>query len=185
MKTATTAAKPQILVFGLDQTGKPQAGRFVPDQAEPAKRAAASLKLSSCEVSADLAEIAKEVPVGRVHARGRAFIPYVKRDLYDRLNGAVGSAAPPATPQSGAAPPLEQSLRAAKAALASALPQSWDVIEPGHLVLLQESVANGWYEAIVVKRENETLTLRFRDYPKYPTYTCHIRSVGLVHPGLN
>jgi hypothetical protein len=182
MKTAAKTAKPQILVFGLDQTGKPQAGRFTADQAEVAKQAAASLKLSACEITADVAEIAKEVPVGRLHARGRAFVPYIKRDLYDRLSG---STAPAASPSAATKPPLEQSLDAAKTALASALPQSWDVIEPGHMVLLQESVANGWYEAIVLKRENETITVRFRDYPKYPTCVCHVRSVALVHPGLS
>ena len=52
------------------------------------------------------------------------------------------------------------------------------------MVLLQENLAAGWYEAVVIARDNEQLTLRLRDYPKYPNFIRHIRSVGLVHPGI-
>jgi hypothetical protein len=52
------------------------------------------------------------------------------------------------------------------------------------LVLLQESLPAGWYEAVVIARDNEQLTLRLRDYPKYPSFIRHLRSVALVYPGL-
>jgi hypothetical protein len=32
-----------------------------------------------------VAEIAARLPVGRVHATGRTFVPFIRRDLYDKL----------------------------------------------------------------------------------------------------
>jgi hypothetical protein len=52
------------------------------------------------------------------------------------------------------------------------------------MVLVHESPADGWWEATVLKREDEILTLRFRDYPKQPTFIRHINAVALVNPGL-
>jgi hypothetical protein len=84
--TSPLAAKPALLVFGLDQSGKPKAGRFAGAQAEPARKAAASLKLKIVEVHRrpDLEELSKKIPVGRVHGRGMTFISNIKRDLYDQ-----------------------------------------------------------------------------------------------------
>ncbi len=66
----------------------------------------------------------------------------------------------------------------------SGLPRSWESITVGHMVLVHESPADGWWEATVLKREDEILTLRFRDYPKQPTFIRHINTVALVNPGL-
>jgi hypothetical protein len=127
-------------------------------------------------------DLVKHVPLGRVHAKGKAFIPYIKQELYDRVIAETAGGQPAEQRASGTA--LTLSLARTKAEQASALPTNWDSIAPGHLVLLQESPVAGWYEAVVVTRSNEQLTLRFRDYPKYPTFHCHIHSVALVHPGL-
>jgi hypothetical protein len=66
----------------------------------------------------------------------------------------------------------------------SGLPRSWESIAVGHMVLVHESPTDGWWEATVLKREDEILTLRFRDYPKQPTFIRHINTVALVNPGL-
>jgi hypothetical protein len=50
-------------------------------------------------------------------------------------------------------------------------------------VLMHESPEDGWWEALVLNRENEILTLRFRDYPQLPTRVRHISTVALVNPG--
>lgn len=65
----------------------------------------------------------------------------------------------------------------------SGLPRSWESIAVGHMVLVHESPADGWWED-ALKREDEILTLRFRDYPKQPTFIRHINTVALVNPGL-
>ena len=54
--------------------------------------------------------------------------------------------------------------------VARGLPRSWDEIAPGHLVIAQESLVNGWWEAIVLDRKDDLLTLRFRDYPRLPKF---------------
>jgi hypothetical protein len=66
----------------------------------------------------------------------------------------------------------------------SGLPRSWESIAVGHMMLVHESPSDGWWEATVLKREDEILTLRFRDYPKQPTFIRHINTVALVNPGL-
>src|SRR5437667_4196364 len=55
-------------------------------------------------------------------------------------------------------------------------------IAPGHLVIAQESLANGWCEAIVLDRKGHMLTLRFRDYPGLPKFFRHRTAVALMSP---
>lgn len=123
------------------------------------------------------------------------FVPNVRRELYDQILDAARIAAEQSEKAAGA----EQSAAVtalkdqASAALAevrctspvtSGLPRSWESIAVGHMVLVHESPADGWWEATVLKREDEILTLRFRDYPKQPTFIRHINTVALVNPGL-
>jgi len=64
--------------------------------------------------------------------------------------------------------------------VATGLPQSWDEIAPGHLVIAQEALEYGWWEAIVIARNGDMLTLRFRDYPKLPKFSRHRAAVALI-----
>jgi hypothetical protein len=43
------------------------------------------------------------------------------------------------------------------------LPRSWDEIEIGHLVLAPEAGGEGYWETIVVAKDNDMLTLTWRD----------------------
>jgi hypothetical protein len=43
---------------------------------------------------------------------------------------------------------------------ARGLPRSWDEIGPGHLVIAQESLEYGWWEAIVLDRKGDSFTLQ-------------------------
>jgi hypothetical protein len=72
--------------------------------------------------------------------------------------------------------------RATPASAGRGLPGSWDEIAPGHLVIAQESLANGWWEAIVLDRKDDMLTLRFRDYPRLPRFFRHRTAVALMSP---
>ena len=67
--------------------------------------------------------------------------------------------------------------------ITSGLPRSWEGITVGHMVLLHESPEDGWWEGIVIKREDDLLTLRLRDFPKQGTFIRHINTVALVNPG--
>jgi len=139
------------------------------------------MKLSVCELTQPaLMDLAAKFPVGRVHAQGRAFIPYIKRELYDTLSSVGNSTEPkPTTPAPATSSEEKQTLPPGT----SGLPKDWDTLDVGHMVLLQESLTDGWWEAVVLARDNEMLTLRLRDFPKYPNFVRHIRSVALVHPG--
>ena len=79
-----------VVVFGLDENGKPKAGRFPEKQAATARKAARSLKLAICNLTRPgLVELAAQIPVGRIHTQGKAFIPYIKRELFDQLTAAA------------------------------------------------------------------------------------------------
>jgi hypothetical protein len=66
----------------------------------------------------------------------------------------------------------------------SGLPKSWDEITPGHLVIAQETLEYGWWEAIVIERNGDMLTLRFRDFPKLPKFSRHRAAVALISPAV-
>lgn len=177
-----TKAKHATVVFGMDESGKPKAARFNPDQMQQATEAARSLKLDICEVNSDaLQEVAKKLPSGRIYARGRAFIPFIKRDLYDQLLAARGAPVGDGTavrPSAPTPPPPTSPVM-----LDAPFPQDWESITPGSVVLAPEGPKDGWWEAIVLSRENRTLTLRYRDYPKMPKRILDIHEVALLHPG--
>ena len=60
-------------------------------------------------------------------------------------------------------------------------PRSWQEIGPGDLVVAQESVEDGWYEAIVIEADGDMLTLRWRDYKR--RIERHRFRLGLLYPG--
>jgi hypothetical protein len=178
--SATAGTQPALLVFGLDQAGKPKAGRFAAAHGETAKEAAKALKLTVLEIAgADLEELAKTVPVGRIHARGKAFIPYVKRDLYDRL-AKLGSEPPPGNGSADVA----KTPAAKPSASTPTIPKDWSSLTVGHLVLAKEAPADeGWWDAVVLDRDGDTLLLRWHGYPKLPTFKRTVMAVALAHPG--
>ena len=167
-------------MFGIDSRGKPKAARFGRDHASLAIKAATQLQLNVLASNdPTVAEIAARLPVGRVHATGRTFVPFIRRDLYDRLVAATGNG-------NGASP-----VRLTHAGVATAsppsgnpnLPRSWHEIGLGDLVVGQESLEDGWYEAIVIEVNGDMLTLRWRDYPRQRRIVRHRLRVGLLYPG--
>ena len=88
---AKLSAKPLFVVFGIDKNGKTKGARFSSRQVELALQAAMKLKLQVFEaVSAEMQELAKKLPSGRVYARRRASLPFIKRELYEKLHAASG-----------------------------------------------------------------------------------------------
>jgi hypothetical protein len=85
-------------------------------------------------------------------------VPPIRPIIYDRLNELADPKAAPG------------------------LPRGWDDIDVGQLVLAQEVPGEGWWETIVVARDNDMLTLKWRDYPKYPQLVRHRASVALLKP---
>jgi hypothetical protein len=189
------APNAQLLVYGLDEAGKPKGARFAASDSEKVLSITKAMNLQSCPDGSDpIAAVGVKLPVGRIYARGKAFIPNIKRDLYDKLLAAIGSSAEPhdralvegtaaasASPSSAAAHvPAEAG--AILSPLASGLPQNWESIAAGNMILADAGPGEGYWHAIVISRDDAILTLRYRDYPKVPKFERHLSTVALINP---
>jgi hypothetical protein len=191
----------QVYVLGLDANGKPRGARFA-ELKDSIVSAAIHMK---CRVLIDQPEavsaLGMKLPVGRVYGGGKVvklFVPNIRRELYDKILEAAGPLAdgePSAEKHNapGQASGNAQTHGKTEAASAevrcispvtSGLPRSWEEIAVGHMVLAHESPDDGWWEAVVIARDAEILTLRYRDAPKLPKFIRHINTVALVNPGL-
>jgi hypothetical protein len=161
-----------LLVLGFDEQQKPCGARFVDTKPDLVAKAAQVMGLKVYKpTSPEAAELAKKLPVGQLYATGRAFVPHVRQSLYSDVIVALA-----AEPQQAAVGPDHDQ---ASTPVARGLPRSWDEIGPGHLVIAQESLDYGWWEAIVLDRKDDMLTLRFRDYPRLPRFFRHRTAVAL------
>lgn len=167
-RSAPTKTIRTMILFGVDENKRPRAARFVVDENLGLLAAAAdSLDLIICEArTPKLADLAQKLPVGRTQATGPAFVPFVRQDLYDKVVEAAGpdAAAPGELPK------------------AASSPRTFDDIAPGHLVIAQEDLETGWWEAIVLEAKADTLTLRYRDYPRLPKFQRARTAVALLSP---
>jgi hypothetical protein len=180
----STPATPLVL-FGIDSRGKPKAARFRKEHAGLAVKAASQLQLQVLAGNdSKVAEIAARLPVGRVHATGRTFVPFIRRELYEQLLAAAGDGnpgQPPGPSASGAGGNAAGSRPPASSP--PKLPRSWQEIGIGDLVIAQQSLEDGWYEAIVLEADGDMLTTRWRDYPRERKIVRHRLRLGLLCAG--
>ena len=157
-------------MFGLDSNWRPHAAWFPHTQAEPARAAAKQLRLNVIEVAnGTAADLVAKLPAGQIHAAGPAMVPPVREDLYEKVVATIN--------------PHGEAGKEPGEPIATEFPSTyWDAIKPGHVVLAQDSLIEGWYEAVVVGRTGDKLTLRSRDYPGYPKFTVPVTAVALVNP---
>jgi hypothetical protein len=169
-----TAATPPLIVLGYDDEQKPRGARFDHDKPDLVTKAAELIGLKVYDTSnPDVAAIAKKLPVGRLYANGRGFVPNIRQDLYSHLVVALAG-----KPEAALSPDdAKDSLPAARG-----LPRTWDEVAPGHLVVAHESIEDGWWEAIVIDRKDDVFTLRYRDFPKLPKFVRHRSSIALIYP---
>jgi hypothetical protein len=202
-KTGKTGAAKvdQVYVLGLDANGKPRGARFA-ELKDSIVSAAMDMK---CRVLIDQPEavssLGMKLPVGRVYGTGKVvklFVPNIRRELYDKILEAAGplpdgeaiAEKHNATEQASDNDQTNGKTEAATtevrciSPVTSGLPRSWEEIGVGHMVLAHESPDDGWWEAVVIARDAEILTLRYRDAPKLPKFIRHINTVALVNPGL-
>jgi hypothetical protein len=186
-----TAEQSDVVLFGLDETGKPRAARFSSEHTDLAAKAAGLMNLTICYVnSAELATIAQQLPAGRIHANGRGLVLNVRRDLYDKLIEATRPATKSDSENQGIGKPADNPTETsapnsepASPAVAQGYPRDWDDISVGHLVIARDDADVGWWEAIVTDRAGDLVTMRWRDYPGHPKIVQHRTAVALLKPG--
>jgi hypothetical protein len=160
------------ILFGADEYAKPRAARFSAFSAEDTAllaKAAASLHVRLVEVTnnPDLAEVAPKLPAGRLHANGKGLVPYIKGPLYlDLIAAILPDDDPPVSPD-----PTPQEI-----------PGSWDEIGPGHVVIAKETSECGWWDAVVIERTGDLVTVRYRDCPDCPSMIRHRSAIALISP---
>ena len=168
--TSTSA----LILLGFDDQQKPRGAKFVDAKPDLVTKAADVMGLKVCEASPpEVAELAKKLPLGRLYANGRGFVPNIRQSLYSDLVVALGLEPQAALSKNGDKDRLPP---------ARGLPRSWDEIAAGHLVIAQESLQYGWWEAIVLARNGDTFTLQYRDYPHLPKFVRHRSGIALMCP---
>ena len=161
-----------LLVYGLDDKNKPRAATFVSSDPGQIAKAAAAQDLKVCKATSKaLKDIASALPEGQVQSKGQLDVPNVEFSRYRRLFDLLAE-----MDQSASEPRTENET------VSAGLPDTWDEIAVGHLVLAQELLDYGWWEAIVVERQGKTLKLRYRDYPRLPKFRRPAAAVALLSP---
>ena len=179
MTNETNGTAPDLIVLGRDEAGKPRAARFPAGHDNLVAKAAKAMNLTVCTaVGEDVAELAKKLPSGRLYSTGRGFVPAVGQSLYGKIVEQLRLAGQ-SVPVEAEQPNGEQS---GTAQAAPALPANWDDIAVGHLVIAYDSVNYGWWEAIVLARDGDMLSLKWRDYPEQANVRRHAGSVALLKP---
>lgn len=198
---------PALIVFGRDGAAKPHASCFAPSEAELAEKAAGLMGMKVLRVESDeQRELAAQLPSGKVFASGRAFVPFVKAALYERLRalGEVGGAderpaaasatADPETPPVAAPEPPKAEVAKTDATMAKSgkgssgsggggdLPPAWADITVGSLVLASEAPMDGWWESVVIGVKDELFTLRWRDFPGEPVFARRRWHLAILPP---
>jgi hypothetical protein len=174
VRRSSTALAPatSLIVLGFDEQHKPRGARFVDDKPDLIIKAADLMGFKVYQASLrDVAEVAKKLPLGRLYANGRGFVPNIRQSLYTDV---VAELAP--EPQTA----LSKNGNKSNLPAARGLPRSWDDIAAGHLMIAQESLKYGWWEAIVLDRKGDTFILQYRDYPHLPKFARHHTGVALM-----
>jgi hypothetical protein len=175
-------------VLGIDVDGRPHASRFEERDAPFVQRAAELMGFHVIRVPADNAElhaIAEALPLGKIFATGRAFVPFVARSAFDKLAALVeGGVTITARAEAGVAPvsPLADMFTTEAVNTADAL---WAKVEVGTVVLAAQPdlYGPGWWEGVVVGVNGDDLTLRWMDEPTEEPLRVTRRDVALRHPG--
>ncbi|MCB4767310.1 hypothetical protein LGR54_01720 [Ancylobacter sp. Lp-2] len=179
-----SAARPAaVVLFGRDSGGKPHAASFFEADADSARSSAAIMGLKLAELDSDaLRAAAAQLPAGKVYSSGKAFVPFVKGQLYAELVKTLGMTDDV---------PVSEEKEAEHASLAptlydfsgSRLPTDWGDIKLGSLVLATAEPNEGWWEATITEvKASDLFVLKWRDWPDEPLFLRTKRQLALLPP---
>jgi hypothetical protein len=174
IKASSSKSAAELIVLGFNEQFEPCAARFAGAKPDILTKAAHRIGFKAYPVtSRDLSALAGKLPEGRLNSKGAMTVPTVPQSLYSEV--VVELVADP-----------KQAIEAADPAsdlpTATGLPPGWDQIAPGHLVIAEEGPGDGWWEAIVVERKGNMFTLRYRQFPRLPTFARRRNAIALMSP---
>ena len=114
-------------------------------------------------------------------------MPYVRQQQYDqilqvaKIGAASNSNGHSSAPNGFTKIPLNEARKEGNSVGAAGLPKTWKDIGKDHLVLVQETLRDGWWECIVIERNDDMLTVKWRDYPRWQPFTVHADAVALLN----
>jgi len=179
---------PIIVVLGIDVDGKPHASRFEERDAPFVQRAAQLMGFHLIRVTSDNEELyalATGLPLGKIFATGRAFVPFVGRSAFDKLVVLVEGGISVEPRAAASPPPVHRVAAMFTEDAADAANELWAKIEVGTVVLAAadpELYGQSWWEAVVVSIDDDDLTLRWVEDPTEEPFAVPRRDVGLRHP---
>jgi hypothetical protein len=179
---------PILVVLGLDMADKPHAARFAERDAPYLQRAVELMGFHVIRVppeNDELYGLAERLPLGKIFATGRAFVPFVAGAAFAKLATLVeGGVTIEQRAKSGAEPvqPLADMFTTEAINIADAL---WAKIEVGSVVLAQQpdTYGPGWWESVVVGVDGDDLRLNWLDESDHTEFHASRRDVALPHPG--
>jgi hypothetical protein len=168
-KPSTPAAP--LIVLGYDENHKPRAARFPATDAELVAKAAQLMDLKVYQAATeDLAALPRRCRRAGSTATAAASC---------LTSGKACTARSSWSSRANQKPPSAKTKTSCRSRSAYPGPGTRS---PGHLVIAQEALDYGWWEAIVIGRSGDMFTLRFRDYPKLPKFVRHQSAIALISP---
>jgi hypothetical protein len=177
---------PILVVLGMGTDEKWHASRFTESDETVVMRAAELMGFYVVRVTAENEElygIAESLPLGKIFASGRAFVPFVRREAFYKLR-ALAEDGDIVQVQAVDAPGVQRSASMFTTDAINAADGLWSKIEIGTVVLAAhpDVYGPGWWESVVVAVAGDDLTLRWVDDPTEPSFQLSRRDVGLRHP---
>jgi hypothetical protein len=171
-----------IIILGRDDNGKAHASFFPATDARPASRAASLMGMLALPADNDaVRSLLPKLPKGKLFDSGKAFVPFVKQDLYKQIAAHLPEG-DRAKAEEVRAAPADVSQQGHSAAPTN-LPDGWDKVVVGSLVLATDDPMEGWFEATVIEvKPDNVLRLQWRHYLDLPPFNRRLEDVALLHP---
>ncbi|QNP78598.1 hypothetical protein [Agrobacterium tumefaciens] len=190
--TPTTTALPAtpavtlpcpVIILGRDDNGRPHASFFPATDTRAAEKAAELMGMVALKVKGDeLRAFLGRLPQGKLFDSGKAFVPFVKQELYQAIAAHLSDEERERLEQPRVVP-VKPAAETDYPVRPKNMPESWDQLTVGSLVLATEGPLEGWYEATIINIEGDTgVRLKWRDYLDMLPFTRRIDQVALIHP---
>jgi hypothetical protein len=177
--------------LGRDDSGKAHASYFSAADGHMARKAAGLMGMVALRADNDhIRSLMGKIPKGKLFNSGKAFVPFVKQDLFLQLADQLPPEdretidRPRATAANdGGAAVAGGTPEASQPEKPSRLPEDWSKLKVGSIVLATEGPLEGWYEATVEElKPNGALRLKWRDYLDMPSFSRTVEQIALMHP---